>query len=208
MRTRNRLALAAFPCLLALMGCKSASAPAQSEATAKPAEAVATAAPVAIPPTADKEEAKPTDTDAPKAPVAAASAAPPPPAMRPRPSTASAPAESVRRRCRPRRPRRRWMGRRRRSPAPAPTTIAPSPKAGRAGDWADDDRASAALAAPPANFSGVKAGEWDDNANYREFQKYLGAEQVAFHPVDVRDRRFLVVRDARRQGRSRAARCA
>ena len=42
----------------------------------------------------------------------------------------------------------------------------------------------------------VKAGEWDDNANYREFQKWLGVEQrQPYHRVDVRDRQFIVVRD-------------
>jgi Mg-chelatase subunit ChlD len=43
----------------------------------------------------------------------------------------------------------------------------------------------------------VKAGEWDDNANYREFQSWLGTEGAQpFHRLDVRDRQFLVVRDA------------
>jgi Mg-chelatase subunit ChlD len=43
----------------------------------------------------------------------------------------------------------------------------------------------------------VKAGEWDDNANYREFQKWLATEEgQGFHRVDVRDRQFIVVRDA------------
>src|SRR5579871_5076856 len=43
---------------------------------------------------------------------------------------------------------------------------------------------------------GLKAGEWDDNANYREFQKYLQGEAgTGAHAVDVRKRRFLVVRD-------------
>jgi len=42
----------------------------------------------------------------------------------------------------------------------------------------------------------VKAGEWDDNANYREFQKWLATEQGRpFRAVDVRDRQFIVVRD-------------
>jgi Mg-chelatase subunit ChlD len=44
-------------------------------------------------------------------------------------------------------------------------------------------------------FQGVKAGEWDDNANYREFQRFLGATVVPFHRMDIRARRFLVVRD-------------
>jgi hypothetical protein len=61
--------------------------------------------------------------------------------------------------------------------------------------------ASAAPAAPAAavatGSAAVKAGEWDDNANYREFQSWLGTEGAQpFHRVDVRDRQFLVVRDA------------
>jgi Mg-chelatase subunit ChlD len=45
----------------------------------------------------------------------------------------------------------------------------------------------------------VKAGEWDDNANYREFQSYL-ATQRGMDRVDVRFRRFLVVRDKNGKG--------
>ncbi len=41
----------------------------------------------------------------------------------------------------------------------------------------------------------VRAGEWDDNANYREFQRYLGQVSAPIHPADVRARRFLIVRD-------------
>lgn len=55
-----------------------------------------------------------------------------------------------------------------------------------------------AIAAAPA--SSIKAGEWDDNANYREFQKYLGTVSGGVHMVDVRARRFLVVRDADGKG--------
>jgi hypothetical protein len=56
-------------------------------------------------------------------------------------------------------------------PAPAPVAVSPSPS--------------------------VKAGEWDDNANYREFQRWLGTESgQPFHRADIRDRQFLVVRDA------------
>lgn len=43
---------------------------------------------------------------------------------------------------------------------------------------------------------GVKAGEWDDNANYREFMKYLTAQSGLGHTkLDVSHRRFIVVRD-------------
>jgi hypothetical protein len=42
----------------------------------------------------------------------------------------------------------------------------------------------------------VKAGEWDDNANYREFRHWLGTRPAAAaHPIDIRQRRFIVVRD-------------
>ena len=43
----------------------------------------------------------------------------------------------------------------------------------------------------------VRAAEWDDNANYREFQKYLGSQSgLGFEHLDMSHRRFLVVRDA------------
>jgi Mg-chelatase subunit ChlD len=58
-------------------------------------------------------------------------------------------------------------------------------------------KAEESTAGAPVQQQGVKAGEWDDNANYREFQKWLGSEsRVGFHKVDVRDRQFIVVRDA------------
>ena len=46
--------------------------------------------------------------------------------------------------------------------------------------------------------AGVKAGEWDDNANYREFQRFLDQQnRYGSHVrVDISDRQFLVVRDA------------
>lgn len=53
-----------------------------------------------------------------------------------------------------------------------------------------------ALAPPPT--AAVKAGEWDDNANYQEFKRWLSSETAAqaAHFQDLRDRRFIVVRDA------------
>lgn len=64
--------------------------------------------------------------------------------------------------------------------------------------------AAAATAAPGgpayAAASSIKAGEWDDNANYREFQKYLATVPGTVHKVDVRSRRFLVVRDVDGKG--------
>jgi len=56
------------------------------------------------------------------------------------------------------------------------------------------------MATPAAS---IRAGEWDDNANYREFQRYLGAVYQPIHSVDVRARRFLIVRDKAGKGVSR-----
>jgi Mg-chelatase subunit ChlD len=60
--------------------------------------------------------------------------------------------------------------------------------------------APAASAAPgfglAAPSPGVRAGEWDDNANYREFQRFLEtSSRLAYHRMDLRNRRFIVVRD-------------
>ncbi|HEY0463529.1 MAG TPA: VWA domain-containing protein, partial [Polyangiaceae bacterium] len=49
----------------------------------------------------------------------------------------------------------------------------------------------------PGLLPNVNAGEWDDNANYREFMRWLSTEPApGAHRIDIRDRRFLVVRDA------------
>ena len=54
-----------------------------------------------------------------------------------------------------------------------------------------------AAPAAPAAVPSVGAGEWDDNANYREFMRWLSTSPArAAHRIDIRDRRFLVVRDA------------
>ena len=51
-------------------------------------------------------------------------------------------------------------------------------------------------AAPAFAAQAIAAGEWNDNANYHEFQKWLTTEAgLPFRPVDVSHRRFLVVRD-------------
>ena len=51
------------------------------------------------------------------------------------------------------------------------------------------------LAAPAYNApsTSIKAGEWDDNANYREFQRYLGTVTDPIHKVDLRARRGIAV---------------
>ena len=95
------------------------------------------------------------------------------------------------------------------SPAPAATVTTelepdarPSAAAPRrASGFGGGDR-SGALANRKPSFeaepvSSVAAGEWDDNANYREFTRWLASEPApAAHRIDIRDRRFLVVRDA------------
>jgi Mg-chelatase subunit ChlD len=74
-------------------------------------------------------------------------------------------------------------------PAPASTgRPAPSGKAAR--DEAPKE-APARVAA-----SGVRAGEWDDNANYRDFLSYIKQqEQLGIEKVDASRRHFLVVED-------------
>jgi uncharacterized protein YegL len=58
---------------------------------------------------------------------------------------------------------------------------------------------SSALVATPS--AAVRAGEWDDNANYREFSQWLGGRPApAAHYMDIRQRRFVVVRDAAGMG--------
>jgi hypothetical protein len=97
--------------------------------------------------------------------------------------------------------------------APAPLATAPGKSdgwrtgaLGASGDVAGAGGAPAVAAAPPARMEAtrawqgggsIKAGEWDDNANYHEFQRYLADEEtLPIHRVDVSDRQFLVVRDA------------
>jgi Mg-chelatase subunit ChlD len=80
----------------------------------------------------------------------------------------------------------------------ASATSAPPTPAARA-----DAVAKPTLAAgEPVSFTGVKAGEWDDNANFREFQRFLTSAQAAvpYHGVDLSERRFLVVRDEKGLG--------
>jgi len=80
--------------------------------------------------------------------------------------------------------------------AAAPAATAAAPAKSRRAEIAGDDgvRPEPVMAAPAA---AVKAGEWDDNANYREFQKWIASEQrLPFHRADMTDRQFLVVRDA------------
>ncbi len=77
---------------------------------------------------------------------------------------------------------------------------AAGPAARARADKLDDD----GLASPPrggdafgvsGQFVGVKAGEWDDNANFREFQHFLASSGTNHRRMDLDARRFLVVRD-------------
>jgi len=221
MRTRSRLALAALPCLLAMLGCTrgAATAPSAKEQTASATTPVPTAAPAVDTPAQGakvaagdlaKDEEKPVATATAAASAVPATPPPPPVAMAPmdpapRPAMKRPPGPSAD-------PMAGLDGlagskgggggavAHAGAPAPAATTAPAAVARGRreADDaWGGD---KGGFAAPPgpslANFSGVKAGEWDDNANYRDFQKFLGSQQVGYHPVDLRFRRFLVVRDA------------
>jgi Mg-chelatase subunit ChlD len=83
------------------------------------------------------------------------------------------------------------------SPAPAPSAAPRADVARRpaSATIAGDEARPMPFVPEPAAAS-VKAGEWDDNANYREFQKWIGSEQgQPFHRSNVADRQFIVVRD-------------
>ena len=61
--------------------------------------------------------------------------------------------------------------------------------------------ASSAFATPLSMNVDVRAGEWDDNANYREFQRFLSSSmRLPYHRMDLTQRRFVVVRDADGKG--------
>jgi Mg-chelatase subunit ChlD len=65
-------------------------------------------------------------------------------------------------------------------------------------EHAESDGRTARMAA--ADTQGVKAGEWDDNANYRDFSKWITQQQGFARSVDVSERRFVVVRDSEGKG--------
>ncbi|TMQ09059.1 MAG: VWA domain-containing protein [Deltaproteobacteria bacterium] len=55
---------------------------------------------------------------------------------------------------------------------------------------------SARVAAEPALGANVRAGEWDDNANYRDYVRWLKETPHGIARLDVSGRQFLVVEDA------------
>jgi Mg-chelatase subunit ChlD len=178
--TRTRLYSASLCLAIAgAAGCSSAAAPPQSAAAiGAPAGRRATAVDASEASTGAKEEME-------RAPSAVATAAP----MADAPSAGYARDDGASR------------------PAPPPPPVAhgaPAPKKAVAPTDPDSFGPGTKIAGemappPPPVMQGpsVKAGEWDDNANYREFQKWILSEQgQGFHRADVSERQFLVVRDA------------
>lgn len=81
--------------------------------------------------------------------------------------------------------------------AQEPPAVAAAPPAEMARAGAPMAEPEAEPAAAVAQASGVRAGEWDDNANYREFQRYIAGQQgLGIASVAIEARRFVVVRDA------------
>jgi len=64
-----------------------------------------------------------------------------------------------------------------------------------------DDKSDVAAATPTTppvqGAAGVRAGEWDDNANYRDYVKWLQESSRSVARLDVRDRQFIVVKDSK-----------
>lgn len=184
--TRTRLAYSSLALVLlhAAAGCGAAAPEAASPAGAAgyaPREEAASPGGMQM---ADAQPAPPSDRDAPASMAAPSPMAEPMPA----PTMAGAPSGGMARPA---------------SPPPPPASVARSsaerglspakPSAKVAEDSARPT--PVAIAAQPE--AAVKAGEWDDNANYREFQKWLLTEQgQGFHRADVSERQFIVVRDA------------
>ncbi|MBX3222304.1 MAG: VWA domain-containing protein [Labilithrix sp.] len=173
-RTVGRLAALAIPALscLVLAGAttacsKRASQESRSAAAGEPIAAAATAAPIVAPPTANAEA----DTVA-ASPAAAALPAP----------SATAPATR---------------------PGDAPPPPSPAAKGGPRAARPSGDPSSGSYDAVPMTsgfgvapqFAGVKAGEWDDNANFREFTRFLASSPTNHRRMNLNDRRFVVVRD-------------
>lgn len=93
------------------------------------------------------------------------------------------------------------------APAPAqPMAMAKESAAGDAAPMrAPGEKAGGAVVGPaPAAVrepSSVKAGEWDDNANYRDFQGYIAQQQaLGIDKLDVAHRHFLVAVDKKNAG--------
>lgn len=90
------------------------------------------------------------------------------------------------------------------SAAPAPMAVAarPAMEASKAAEMpmaVATATAGVAIDAPrPVQqaFAGVRAGEWDDNANYRDFLGYIkNSAGLGIESIDASARRFIVVQD-------------
>ncbi len=89
------------------------------------------------------------------------------------------------------------------APSPEPSRPSPSTTATRGGavGGAPGARPSAKIALdrpapmPMEQPSGVRAGEWDDNANYRDYVKWLSNSSTK-GKIDITGRQFLVVTDS------------
>jgi hypothetical protein len=157
---RGKLVLHVLPLLLSINGC--------SKLARNADKAEATSAPTPAGPADEKEGSR----------TVAATAAPPA-VVTPEPApmaSAASPARAAHH-----------------APAgPAPVTATPLAKPGRFERDGDDfgggglglagrGGEKGGWAAPPSQFAGVKAGEWDDNANYREFTRFLASSHGSFH---------------------------
>lgn len=193
MSHRLLLGPAALLLVSSIAGC-GASAPAPESANAAEASPAAGAQPgygyapgmaqmgaypQAAPPSGPSEPMEEKMADAGGAPPPA----PPPPVMpaaAPKKESAAGPAAAVRPSASSR-------------PSGAPSRPAPKPTDKRVAE--DEDGAAQAQA------RGIRAGEWDDNGNYRDFLGYIGQKNdLGIERIDVTSRRFLVVRDVAGKG--------
>ena len=83
--------------------------------------------------------------------------------------------------------------------APSASVVAPATSVPRAKPMGTKKRLEARESSIgiARSASAVKAGEWDDNANFREFLRYLEQQstRVDFDRIPLMSRRFIVVRD-------------
>lgn len=182
----QKISLHASLLLSLAAGCSSA--PSASKAPADPSMAgagVTAAATMEEPASAARDEALPAPAEMESAGADSAAAAEPPAAMpvapmSPPPPPAAAAGAAT-----------RGVDM---SPRPAATSAAPPVAvAGGVARPAPEPRPTMMVDSSPS----VRAGEWDDNANYREFQRWLATEsRLSFRPVDTSSRQFVVVRDS------------
>jgi hypothetical protein len=189
--TRTRLAYSSLALVLlhTAAGCGAAAAP----EAASPAGAAEPAAREEAAQARGTAMADTPGTPSPESEAPASMAAPAPMAQpMPAPTMAGAPSGGMARPASP-------------PPPPPPAAVAdsspargaPAAKPSRPAEIAAEASRPRPVTVAAQPEAAVKAGEWDDNANYREFQKWLVTEQgQGFHRADITDRQFIVVRDA------------